>query len=81
MGFSKPRQGLNLTFPCLDNNNIKLESYKNVSSLIGMIVSKRLATLHELDTIYSFEDALDLYEIIYVDSYNQAIECEASYKK
>lgn len=36
-----------------------------------MIVSYRLATLHELQTVYSLEDALDLLEVISVDSYNQ----------
>lgn len=38
--------------------------------MIGLIVSRNLATLHELQTVYSYEDALDLAEIIIVNNYN-----------
>jgi hypothetical protein len=38
---------------------------------MGIIISKRLATLHELDTVCSLEDALNLLEIITVENYNQ----------
>lgn len=34
-------------------------------------MSRRLATLHELDTVLSTEDLFDLLEIIAVDDYNQ----------
>lgn len=44
-----------------------------MSGLVGTIVSRRLATLYELQTIYSYEDALDLYEIIAVNNYNENI--------
>lgn len=44
--------------------------------MIGSIVSRRLATLHELQTIYSLEDAFNLYEIILIDSNNLAAEEE-----
>lgn len=53
-------------------------SYANVPDLIGVIVSKGLATLHELDTVYGYEDALNLYEIIKVQNYNDWIAMEAS---
>ena len=37
-----------------------------------MIVGRRLATLRELQTFYSFEDALDMLEIVQLeDYYNQ----------
>lgn len=36
-----------------------------------MIMSRRLATLHELQTIYSYEDAMDLYEIAYINGINE----------
>jgi len=49
-----------------------------VPDLIGVIVSKGLATLHELDTVYGYEDALNLYEIIKVQNYNDWIAMEAS---
>ena len=34
-----------------------------------MIVGRRLATLRELQTFYSFEDALDMLEIIHLGDY------------
>jgi hypothetical protein len=34
-------------------------------------VFRKLATLHELQTIYSYEDALDMYEIILVCNHNE----------
>ena len=40
---------------------------------MGTIISHKLATLYELQTIYSYEDALDLYEIIAVNNYNENI--------
>lgn len=36
-----------------------------------MILSRNLATLHELQTIYSYEDAMDLYEIAYINGMNE----------
>ena len=36
-----------------------------------MAVSKRYATLYELQTIYSYEDLLDFYEIISVNAINE----------
>ena len=45
----------------------------NVTSVISTLVSKKYATLHELDTVYSVQDAYDILEIITVDSYNKII--------
>lgn len=45
--------------------------YPTVSGLIGVVVSKKLATLYELQTVYSYEDLQDLYEIILVNNYNE----------
>lgn len=36
-----------------------------------MIMSRRLATLHELQTVYSYEDAMDLYEVAYINGMNE----------
>ena len=36
-----------------------------------MIVSRRLASLHELQTVYSYEDAMDLYEVAYINGMNE----------
>jgi len=41
--------------------------------MIGTVISRGLATLHELDTVYSTEDLYDMMEIIAVDSHNQYI--------
>lgn len=42
-----------------------------MSALVGTVVSHKLATLYELQTIYSYEDALDMYEVIVVNNYNE----------
>lgn len=38
-----------------------------------MVVSKRLATLHELQTVYSAQDMWALIDIAIVDAYNESI--------
>lgn len=55
--------------------------YPNVSGLVGTIVSHRLATLAELQTIYSYEDALDLYEIAAVNNYNEKLLLNSEIKQ
>jgi hypothetical protein len=44
-----------------------------VPGTIGTVVSKGLATLHELDTVYGTQDMYDMLEIIAVDTHNQNI--------
>lgn len=46
----------------------------NVSQQIGMVVSSRLATLHELDTVYGTEDLYTFLEVIAVDAFNNRAE-------
>lgn len=41
-----------------------------------MVVSKKLATLYELQTVYSYTDLLDLYEIVYINALNEEIMAE-----
>jgi hypothetical protein len=41
--------------------------------MIGVVVSRRLATLADLDGRYSVGDLLDLYEVILVDDHNRAL--------
>lgn len=43
----------------------------NITSVISTLVSRKYATLHELDTEYSVQDAYDILEIITVDAYNK----------
>ena len=47
--------------------------YANVPAIIGTLCSKRIATLHELQTVYSVRDAYDLLEIVTVDDYNKSL--------
>lgn len=44
-----------------------------MSPVIGAIVTSRLATLHELDTVYGIERAYDLLEIISINGHNQRV--------
>jgi hypothetical protein len=43
----------------------------NLSRIVGGLVSSRLCTLHEMQTVYSLQDALDLWEVLSVDNYNR----------
>ena len=49
---------------------VKLIEYQAAPQTIATIVSSRLATLHELDTIYGVEDLWILLEINSVDRHN-----------
>lgn len=42
-----------------------------MSALFAVLITRNYATLHELQTIYSYEDALDMYEIAYINSINE----------
>jgi len=41
--------------------------------VIATLISARMATLHELDTVYGIEDAYDMLEIVLVDNYNESL--------
>jgi len=41
-----------------------------VPAIIAVLVSRRMATLHELQTVYGVEDAYNMMEIIMIDDYN-----------
>ena len=43
-----------------------------MNGVVGVVVSSKLATLYELQTIYSYEDMMDMYEVHLVNSYNEA---------
>ena len=68
-GFFSRRQPLRINRQRAGGDKAQAE-YANVPRLIGIIVGRRLATLHELDTIYGEQDAHDLLEIIAVDAAN-----------
>lgn len=48
----------------------------NVSSVAYQVITAKYATLHELSTIYSLEDALNLLEIHQVEAYNKQLMSE-----
>lgn len=39
-------------------------------------MANKMATLHELATVYTLEDAYDLYEILAVTKYNEYLAIE-----
>lgn len=45
----------------------------NVPPTIGAVISARLATMAELETVLGMEDVYDLLEIIAVDAHNKRI--------
>jgi hypothetical protein len=47
-----------------------LIEYQNVPRPIGTVISKGMATLHELQTVYGSQDLYDLLELIAVDAHN-----------
>jgi hypothetical protein len=53
-----------------------LKRFANVSEVIGAVTFRRLATLYELQTVYSYRDALDMYEIILTSNYNERVLSE-----
>ena len=50
--------------------------YKNVDDLIGFLIERKVATLHELKTVYTSEDALNMQEALLVPMINQWYEME-----
>jgi hypothetical protein len=52
-------------------NRVRTAELANVSPIFGAVIGRNLATLRELETVYSLPDALDLLEIITVQNYNE----------
>lgn len=50
-----------------------LADYVNVPPRLGMVISAKLATMAELNTVLSLEDLVDLVEIMTVDAHNQRV--------
>lgn len=48
---------------------------------MAVVISKRYATLYELQTVYTYEDALDMYEVAYINSVNQERAIKAGERK
>ena len=52
----------------------KYAKYANVPLVIGTLISRKVATLHELQTVYGLQDAYDMLEIGTIDNYNASLE-------
>jgi len=48
--------------------------YANISPILASVISSKLATLYELQTVYGLEDCYNLLEIVIVDNYNNRQE-------
>jgi len=53
--------------------NNRIVEYQSTTQTIATVVSSRLATLHELDTVYGVEDLWILLEVNAVDKHNAYI--------
>ena len=47
--------------------------YVNLPQIVGTVISAGRATLHEMQTVYSLEDAYNLLEIVQIDDYNASL--------
>ena len=47
--------------------------YPTVPGIVGVVISKGMATLFELQTVYSLDDLYDMYEVILVNNYNESL--------
>ena len=54
-----------------DEDGVRLKPYLNIPGLIGTLIASRMATLHELQTVYCLEDAYDMYEAYIIPKYNE----------
>ena len=74
MQFFSQRDGLD--FLKKYRSTVPNENTRNVSQLFSTIIGERLATLHELKSIYTLEEAYILWEIVTVKYYNQWLAAE-----
>ena len=56
-------------------------AFRNVDGFIAAIVAEKLATLRELQTVYTLEDAFDLWEVIAVTRHNEHLAVKAAQRK
>lgn len=55
--------------------------YQNIDGFIGAIISEGKATLQELKTIYSLEDAFLMWEVIAINRFNEWVAVQNAKKK
>ena len=57
----------------LGPGNPRLLCYPNIGRAIGAVLSSRIASLAELDTVYGTEDVWTLLEIVSIDAHNERV--------
>lgn len=57
----------------LDTDDGAYVEYANVPRSIATVVSAKMATLHELDTVYGLADLYRMLEVLMVDGHNQRV--------
>lgn len=65
----------------MEGGAVKPRPYPNIPPLFGFLIAQKVATLNELRTVYSFEDAMYMYEAIMVPKYNEWREVKAQENK
>lgn len=45
----------------------------DIVPVFGALLSAKMVTLHELRTVYTYQDVLLMYDILCVDNYNQNV--------
>jgi len=72
-GFFFRRKAIDFGIKSASQSTRKLIEYQATTQAIAAVISSRLATLHELDTVYSVEDMWILLEVNAVDRHNAYI--------
>lgn len=62
-----------LQIALLDADIPGLLEYSNLPKTVGAIISSRLGTLLECDTVYSVEDVYLMLEVLMIDAHNKAV--------
>lgn len=72
-GFFEGRLALKFSRSIGGGSKVKFAEYRNIPPILGTVISKHFATLHELETVYSTRDLYDMLEVITVDDYNRQL--------
>ena len=75
-----------ISYPRINDFRLECQKYNRVvadfdfiSGQMFTVINSKLATLHELQTIYCYEDMLILYDVCQIASYNEyAVNKKAS---
>ena len=55
-----------------------LAEYKNLPASVGTVISSRMATLVECQSVLGIEDVYDIIEVLAVDAHNRRVLAERS---